>query len=505
MSESRNNSESRGSRYTSTYVSRASESRNNSESRCDSRGQVNNTRYNNLDDIDSLIEKLEREMPTITSNNPRINQALEQRRQKIEELKRLRDEARRESEEEKQLRMLEQSNDELDDIIGSVKKLVRKPSKPKIILLILVILHMIIQVKATIQEKVDGKMENIYKNLHSNQKILIYEMLKRGISVEVLDESLELIKASFNGHDELIYDRDSSIMPYNVSILAGDKGITKHILQNNGISVPMGEVFNITDSDYILKAFKVFDCPVVLKPVFGSHGYDVYTNITSEKDLLKAIDKITQNRGINTKVLIEEYFKAKEYRVFVTRNRDYAVLHRDPAHVYGDGEHSIKELIAIENYCRMNPRTNALCEILVDDEMYKYIKANGISIDTIPTLGEKVYLRPNSNVAMGGICEDYTDRVHPSVIDICMRVLDAFPGLPYVGIDFMTNSIEELQNDDSYRIIEINTVPGVHMHFRPAIGKSQNIAKYMVDMIFPETKTYEKGEENGYQKSLKRF
>ena len=37
-------------------------------------------------------------------------------------------------------------------------------------------------------------MENIYKNLHSNQKILIYEMLKRGISVEVLDESLELIK-----------------------------------------------------------------------------------------------------------------------------------------------------------------------------------------------------------------------------------------------------------------------------------------------------------------------
>ena len=38
-----------------------------------------------------------------------------------------------------------------------------------------------------------------------------------------------------------------------------------------------------------------------------------------------------------------------------------------------------------------------------------------------------------------------------------------------------------------------------------AIGKSQNIAKYMVDLIFPETKHYEKGEENGYQKSLKRF
>ena len=87
MSESRNNSESRGSRYTPSYVSRpsesrdtgesrcsyssnnfSSESRNDSESRYDSRGQVNNSRYNNLDDIDSLIEKLEREMHTITSN-----------------------------------------------------------------------------------------------------------------------------------------------------------------------------------------------------------------------------------------------------------------------------------------------------------------------------------------------------------------------------------------------------------------------------------------------------
>ena len=150
MSESRNNSESRESRYTPSYVFRpsesrdtgesrfsyssnnfSSESRNDSDSRYDSRGQANNTRYNNLDDIDSLIEKLEREMPTITSNNPRINQALEKRRQKIEELKRLRDEAKRESEEEKQLRMLEQSNDELDVVIGNVKKLVRKPANTK--------------------------------------------------------------------------------------------------------------------------------------------------------------------------------------------------------------------------------------------------------------------------------------------------------------------------------------------------------------------------------------
>jgi len=331
-------------------------------------------------------------------------------------------------------------------------------------------------------------MENVYKNLHSNQKIMIYEMLKRGINVEVLDEERELLKTNYKGHIELICDRDSSIMPYNVSILAGDKGFTKRNLIDNGISVPLGETFLATNQEYILKAFKILNSPVVIKPVFGSHGYDVYTDLRTEEEVIEAVNKIIESRGKNTKIIIEEYYKANEYRVFITKNKDFAVLLRDPAHVFGDGISSIKELIEKENYRRMNPRTNALCEILVDDELIKYLNKNGLSFDSIPKEGEKVYLRPNSNVAMGGICEDYTDKVHSSVIDIGLKVLDAFPGLPYVGIDYMTNSITEEQNQDSYRIIEINTIPGMHMHFRPAIGKSRNIAKYIVDMIYPETK-----------------
>lgn len=125
MSESRNNSESRGSRYIPSYVSRPS------ESRCGYKNQVNNNRYNNLEDIDALIEKLEREMPTITSNNLKINQALVHRKQKIAQLKILRDEAKRILEEEKQLRMLEQANAEIEEAIDNLKKIVKKPSKPK--------------------------------------------------------------------------------------------------------------------------------------------------------------------------------------------------------------------------------------------------------------------------------------------------------------------------------------------------------------------------------------
>ena len=346
-------------------------------------------------------------------------------------------------------------------------------------------------------------MNKEYKKLHSNQKILIYEMLKRGIDVEILDAEREFIKTSYNGHNELITDRDSSIMPYNVSILAGDKGFTKQNLMQNGISVPIGGVFFAKDFDFIKKAFNILNCPVVIKPVFGSHGFDVYINLKNEEEVDNALNKLIDNKGGLTKVLIEEYYEGQEYRVFVTKNKDYAVLLRDPAHIFGDGIHTIHELIKAENYNRMNPRTNALCEIIIDDEVDLYLKNKNMSINSIPKKDEKVYLRHNSNVATGGICADYTDKVHPSVIEIGMRVLESFPGLPYVGMDFMTNSIDKKQTDDSYRIIEINTVPGIHMHFRPAIGQSQNITKYIVDMIYPET--VQKLEERLHEESIKRL
>src|SRR5699024_9540506 len=155
---------------------------------------------------------------------------------------------------------------------------------------------------------------------------------------------------------------------------------------------------------------------------------DVYTDLQTEKEVVNAVNNIIMHRGDLTKIIIEEYYNAKEYRVFVTKKVDYAVLLRDPAHIYGDGINTIEYLIKKENYDRMNPRTNALCEILVDDELVKYLSKSGLTLQSIPKNDEKVYLRPNSNVAMGGICEDYTDRVHPSVIKIGLEVLKAFPG-----------------------------------------------------------------------------
>ncbi|MDD2435889.1 MAG: ATP-grasp domain-containing protein [Bacilli bacterium] len=333
--------------------------------------------------------------------------------------------------------------------------------------------------------------EQKYGGLHSNQKLLIQELINRNIDVEVINTELELIKARFGEHEELILDRDSSIMPYATSVLVGDKGLTKKFLKSAGISVPIGTAFNLKDDSYILEAFKMYENPVVIKPVFGSHGYDVYINLDTEEKVKASLEKIKINRGSNTNILIEEYFEGNEYRVFITKHGDYAVLFREPAHVIGDGIHTIKELADIETNKRMNPRTNALCPILIDNEVNKFLKHKKMTLNDIPKPNEKIYLRANSNVAMGGLCIDYTDKVHPSVIENCKQVLKAIPGLPYAGIDYMSKDITKEQTNDMYSIIEVNTVPGIHMHMRPALGTPRNVAKYIVDMMYPETVVHE--------------
>lgn len=322
--------------------------------------------------------------------------------------------------------------------------------------------------------------------LHTNQRLFIMEMQSRGINVDVIYKEMELIKAEYGKHIEWILDRDSSITPYSVSIICGDKYVTKKILEQSKISVPIGEKFFPNEWELSVLYGRKIGFPVVVKPVFGSHGDNIYMDVEKEIELKDIVLNVFANK-LKTSFIIEKQFCGKEYRVFLTKNGDYAVLHRDPASVIGDGKHKISELIEIENEKR-KARTNSLCPIAIDEITKIYMSKNNISMEDIPSENQKVYLRHNSNVAKGGLCIDYTDKIHSSVIENCKKILGTFSGLSYVGIDYMSKDISAEQTSDMYNIVEVNTVPGIHMHMRPSEGMPRNVVKYMVDMIFPETK-----------------
>lgn len=329
--------------------------------------------------------------------------------------------------------------------------------------------------------------EEKYGSLHRNQKWLVKELVKRGVSVTILDSEEGIIRASYKGHDELILDRDSSIMPYAVAVLAGNKMITKNYLKNYDVSVPIGFSCYASEEELILEAFHLFPKGVVVKPTFGSYGHDVYIDLRSDEEVRNALKQIEEHRG-NTEILIEQYFDAPEYRVFITKDGKYAVLNREPAYVIGNGKNTIRELIDIENYKRNDKARTAMCNLVIDNEALRFMKNSNLTLDMIPKKNEKIRLRYNSNVATGGVSIDYTDLVHPSVIINCLKVFEAFPGLPYAGIDYMSKDITKEQRKNDYRIIEVNTNPGANMHMLPGIGEARNISEAIADLIYPETK-----------------
>jgi cyanophycin synthetase len=323
--------------------------------------------------------------------------------------------------------------------------------------------------------------------LRANQRFLARELLARGIEVTLFDRNNEILEATYQGRRELLSDIDSSIVPYTASVVAGSKSLTKRLLQRAGVRTPRGHYFPSEDVAEIARyPEQVVGFPVVVKPSFGVQGENVFTALESAEEVRAAVQAIVNDTG-NQEVIVEEYFKGHEFRVFVTARGGVAVLHREPAHVVGDGVHSIELLATWESYRRAHPRTNCLCPIALDGEAAQYLKRRGLSCASVPRLGEKVYLRGSSNVKKGGVPTDVTDLVHPSVIEICNTALASIPGLPYAGIDFMCGDIRKKQEDDSYRVLEINSVPGIGIHMAPGRGKPRNVAALIVDMIFPET------------------
>ena len=325
------------------------------------------------------------------------------------------------------------------------------------------------------------------KGLHSNQRLLVQELQARGVDVRILRHEMELLEANYGSHRELILDRDSSINPYPASVIAGDKALAKEFLKAAGISVPMGDNFNGEQITEALLFAQRIGFPLIAKPCFGSHGDNVHTDLENLSMVDKAIGEIVDSIGKRREFLIEEQFEGAEHRVFITKRGDYAVLQRDPAHVIGDGTKTIEQLANDETYKRTHPRSNSLCPILIDNEVSKFLAKHGMALNSVPKQNQKVYLRRVSNVAKGGVCEDFTDKVHPSVIDIAKRALAVFPGMPYAGVDILIKDSSQQQTPNSYVVLEVNSVPGIHMHINPGIGQARNVAKYLADMMFPET------------------
>ena len=80
-----------------------------------------------------------------------------------------------------------------------------------------------------------------------------------------------------------------------------------------------------------------------IKPLSGKHGKGV---ITAIKDLPKLEEQLALS---NFPMLVEEQLVGIEYRVVCMNFKFVATAFRKPAHVVGNGQNTIQELISQKN------------------------------------------------------------------------------------------------------------------------------------------------------------
>ena len=265
--------------------------------------------------------------------------------------------------------------------------------------------------------------------------------------------------------------------------LACDKEDTKFLLEQAEVQTPRGDIIRKLES--LEAASRYVGFPLVIKPVDGNHGRGITVNIKNYEDALIAYHSAKESSKSGA-IIVEKYITGDDYRLLVINNKLVAAAVRTPAHVVGNGELTIQQLIDEVN---KDPRRgygheNVLTQITVNDLTLSIIKANGYTLDSILEKDKRLLLKDTANLSTGGTAEDVTDIVHPANVFMAERISKIID-LDICGIDVMTTDISKPLEETGGAVLEVNAGPGFRMHLAPTGGLPRNVAAHVIDKLFP--------------------
>ncbi len=163
-----------------------------------------------------------------------------------------------------------------------------------------------------------------------------------------------------------------------------------------------------------------------------------------------------------------------------------AVAQRIPPYIIGNGKSTIYELIKELNRDerRGDGHEKPLTKVKIDKDLKNNINKEGYTLGYILPEEYKLELRHNANLSTGGVAIDCTDLICTETREVCERAAKAI-GLNICGIDICCSDISKPLKENE-GIMEVNAAPGIRMHQYPYKGKSRNVAKAIVDMMFKE-------------------
>jgi cyanophycin synthetase len=265
--------------------------------------------------------------------------------------------------------------------------------------------------------------------------------------------------------------------------IASDKELTARLLEAAGLPVPKSQSCRTVEQ--AVRLAERVGYPVVVKPADGNHGRGVQLDLR-DAHAVRAGFPAAKEQSRNGRVIVESFYTGKDYRVLVVGGHMVAVAERVPAHVVGDGQHTVTELVDIVN---ADPRRGVghekvLTRIRITPAAEELLAEQGYTLLDVPDRGAEVRLAATGNMSTGGISIDRTYDAHPDNVEIAEEAARVV-GLDVAGIDFICPDIAEPVRETGGGICEVNAAPGFRMHTHPTEGEPQFVAKAVIDNLFP--------------------
>ncbi|HET8964309.1 MAG TPA: cyanophycin synthetase, partial [Chitinophagales bacterium] len=309
---------------------------------------------------------------------------------------------------------------------------------------------------------------------------IVEEAIKRDIPFIRLNKN-SLVQLGWGVNQKRIQATIASTTSNIAVEIACDKEETKNLLNQLNIPSPKGDTaFDEEDLERIVRRIGY---PLVIKPINGNHGRGSTMNIKTWEEAVAALAK---SKEVSRWSIVEQYVEGFDYRLLVINYKFVAAALRKPASVFGDGEHTIAQLVEMVN---QDPRRgygheNVLTSIKMDDHTLRLLDVEGLSPDSIPENGVEIVLKSTANLSTGGTATDVTETVHSYNVFTAERIA-RLVGLDICGIDIMSKDISQAMTENRGVVLEVNAAPGFRMHLAPSEGIARNVAEPVVDMLFP--------------------
>jgi cyanophycin synthetase len=211
-------------------------------------------------------------------------------------------------------------------------------------------------------------------------------------------------------------------------------------------------------------------------------GKGIITNIQTLEEAIKAYKIASQYKGSH--VIIEEHVQGDDHRILILNGNYIAGLRRTAPFVIGDGINSIIDLIRKENERRKH--SDAIIKnIMVDATLEECLQLQSVSMTDVIEKDKKIFVRMTGNICSGGISENITTQVHPSIIETC-KTIGACLNMKLLGVDIITTDISKPFSVTNAKVTEVNENPDILMHTSPYIGEAIDTTQLFIDYLYPD-------------------